>query len=1083
MSELPPELLAKPLALIGLTGLDFSNTTHRSIWDAFQSNRRPDDVSVRFKHLPLNHTFPTPKPKRNSYEWYIPKGILKRNWMPKYLSEIPAVVVCFYELDWTDLNWTEKKMECASRVQAIRSALDGRSTRIAVVLIQKTPSPTPDTEDSVATERATALCTACELPNKSLYILPHGDHLQGYTSRLESAFYDLAQNFYHHHHRLVKSHKDQLSKTSHQYLFVRHQFKIAFLNELRQEKLIAVHHYKAAYANLLEIRMIDTNTFEIKTVGAFINYKICKLQFALNQPREAINQFRTHTDRFRSRTGPEDLIFEHHAFMANQYSTFAELFDDAIRQGLPAVQTQHPGYYFQTAATHAGARQAACKQLCEDAVQVDPDPLDDEIKLEFYGQRPWRPGKLSAESADAAKEALGVQALKWREKNEDHSLLIIALLGNAMSQFKMYRCPRMRRFLAVQMAAEYYNCRDYGKVLTLLTHMLWEYRSEKWPLLLTDVLMNAMRAAFLNASVQDYLSLSIEALGPATIFPPDERGRIYTNLLGILNRKVPQAHPNLPAEAVEEAIEKWGSELNRLEDFVSTIEDTNVATFVQVKGSFTATRFSVSGKVGVEVVVKNLFEVSVEFSQIIVTISGPGMSTEVPIEKSGDEEFAFEGGELRRLKCEFSSPQVPDGTEIQVSLVTLVLGNEKRRVVLKFPGDPGGLDGQGSRGSFEGIKTINIAQIRHEETPLVVTITSQTPALLSEWLPVNVDITSKEEISQFSMEIKQIFQDHTTDSATELSETMTSKENSVIFGVESIVPGQTVQKTVYVRSHQMGVRNFLAKFEFLGSDQMKRVKEETHTVDIVKPFDIGTHFYSRLFEPLTKAFVDEGFLVMPNIECTSPWPLKILETAIELGKALREEPGPSRLLEGLTITDGESATDVFCVVPKISSGQPTSTGVYTIRWKRNSEEGIETSTSVTLAPLWVEDAPVGIEAKIPAQGWVRTPMCVSYYLKNRSDYLITLKMTMEASDAFMFAGQKQVDIYLRPQNERKVEWILRPLVAGFVALPTLNLSVPQDAEHKISRGRLAAVVERSLPTHVYIMVINNYFNTFHQNRW
>lgn len=51
--------------------------------------------------------------------------------------------------------------------------------------------------------------------------------------------------------------------------------------------------------------------------------------------------------------------------MCSQFSTFAELFDDAIRQGLPAVQTQHPGYYFQSAAHHAGLRQTACKELCQ----------------------------------------------------------------------------------------------------------------------------------------------------------------------------------------------------------------------------------------------------------------------------------------------------------------------------------------------------------------------------------------------------------------------------------------------------------------------------------------------------------------------------------------------------------------------------------------------------------------------------------------------------------------------------------------------------------------------------------------------
>lgn len=66
----------------------------------------------------LTHAF-----QRNSYEWYIPKGILKRNWMNKYLNEVPAVVVVFYDLDWNDPQWNEKKMECASRVQSFRYKL------------------------------------------------------------------------------------------------------------------------------------------------------------------------------------------------------------------------------------------------------------------------------------------------------------------------------------------------------------------------------------------------------------------------------------------------------------------------------------------------------------------------------------------------------------------------------------------------------------------------------------------------------------------------------------------------------------------------------------------------------------------------------------------------------------------------------------------------------------------------------------------------------------------------------------------------------------------------------------------------
>lgn len=79
----------------------------------------------------------------------------------------------------------------------------------------------------------------------------------------------------------------------------------------------------------------------------------------------------------------------------------------------------------------------------------------------------------------------------------------------------------------------------------------------------------------------------------------------------------------------------------------------------------------------------------------------------------------------------------------------------------------------------------------------------------------------------------------------------------------------------------------------------------------------------------------------------------------------------------------------------------------------NDDNALETSSSVTLSPLGIEDAVIGLEAKLPAHGWVRTPLLISYFIKNHSDQMITLRLTMEASDAFMFAGQKQVIIYLK----------------------------------------------------------------------
>ena len=64
--------------------------------------------------------------------------------------------------------------------------------------------------------------------------------------------------------------------------------------------------------------------------------------------------------------------------------------------------------------------------------------------------------------------------------------------------------------------------------------MLWEYRTERWPLLLTNILKTALRAAYLSANVQDYLALALEALGPATTFSDEYRAAIHANICNIL---------------------------------------------------------------------------------------------------------------------------------------------------------------------------------------------------------------------------------------------------------------------------------------------------------------------------------------------------------------------------------------------------------------------------------------------------------------------------------------------------------------------------------------------------------------------
>lgn len=80
-------------------------------------------ANIQYKLLPYNCEFPVAKPKRTSYEWYQPRGILKRNWMLKHLHVLPAVIVVFQNFEWDDANWLEKQNQCATLIQTVRSAL------------------------------------------------------------------------------------------------------------------------------------------------------------------------------------------------------------------------------------------------------------------------------------------------------------------------------------------------------------------------------------------------------------------------------------------------------------------------------------------------------------------------------------------------------------------------------------------------------------------------------------------------------------------------------------------------------------------------------------------------------------------------------------------------------------------------------------------------------------------------------------------------------------------------------------------------------------------------------------------------
>ncbi len=83
--------------------------------------------------------------------------------------------------------------------------------------------------------------------------------------------------------------------------------------------MVVPRYYRTAYTHLLEnMYLSDDRAMEFKMVSGFMNYKLCRLLFESNEPREAINQFRTHIDKFSKEMGLKQLEFEHYEWLSRQ---------------------------------------------------------------------------------------------------------------------------------------------------------------------------------------------------------------------------------------------------------------------------------------------------------------------------------------------------------------------------------------------------------------------------------------------------------------------------------------------------------------------------------------------------------------------------------------------------------------------------------------------------------------------------------------------------------------------------------------------------------------------------------------------
>uniref|UniRef100_A0A1A8LG96 Trafficking protein particle complex subunit 11 n=1 Tax=Nothobranchius pienaari TaxID=704102 RepID=A0A1A8LG96_9TELE len=1102
--ELPPELCCRPLAFVALTGLDVVfNAVHRAIWDAFCANRRADRVPISFKVLPGDHEYPKCRSKRTSYEWYIPKGILKTGWMNKHLNLVPALVVLFYELDWDDPQWKEKQSECATKVEIVRTSLQGRNTKVAVVLIQK-KTPLPPGEDLVASERASALCNACDLSGKSLFVLPHTDHLVGYIIRLENAFYEHAQTYYYTEIRRVKSHKEFLNKTTHQLLFVRHQFKIAFFSELKQDTQNALKYYKTAYSLVHELRVHETNMLEIKTMAGFINYKICRLCFQHNTPLDAIAQFRKHIDLCKKKIGCAELAFEHSAWMSKQFQSFGELFDEAIKLGLTAIQTQNPGFYYQQGACYSQDRKQLAQQLCQIGASF-PAQVPAETQsggLDFYGQRLWRQGHQSIDPPDADKEKSGILALQMKERDVPHSELIIALLSNAVAQFKKYKCPRMKSHLMVQMGEEYYHAKDYIKALKLLDYVMCDYRTERWWGLLTAILNTALCCAYLMASVKDYIIYSMELLGRASTLKEEQKSRIQKNLFRVLMNEVPEAEPECDPSSVSAARSLWTDRTALAGSNELTIEVQDYAPFIQCKAKFQSPSFHVDQSIQLQVFLRADCPHPVSFNKLAVSFSNQEYNQWCAAKSQGPDGLTLLPGKTKCCNFSFVAKTEDVGKKVEITGIELVLGSDSGRCVfLSWRGAGGDTASaqealQASRSSRRWWRGLGARQeldwdsltVQHSTMiisripKISVHLSHQPPVLKNEMYCICFTVQSQEAAVAQDIRLTAglkpgqdanlgLATHVTLDGSSVCDDGAPALLTDVPLG--DLKPGEKLERCVFVRCVSTGPRVFLFQVaysidtEVEGRQIVCRChKDEMVTIETVVPFEVSVKFVSTKFEPLEQVAVDIPFLLMTDLVSLSPWPLMLSSSSLQLLTLSSSTTPLQSQLQHVVIQTGECASECFCLrCPSgTNSANTVATGQYLVSWRRQASgpDGPLIQTTVSLPHVILESVPVYITADLPSFGRVRESFPVRYHIENRTALVQEVEIAVEPSDAFMFSGLKQVRLRILPGTQQQMLYNYYPLMAGYQTLPQLNVCLPRCPDSN------SLALRRFLPQHIFV---------------
>jgi len=1070
--DIPQEVVTTPQPLIGFLGLEPENASqpgHQKVWEMFTSNRGLDRHALNFSLLSLDSLeFPVAKPPRTSYEWFLPRGILKRNWIKKHLELLPSVVVLFF----TNPSITS----VSSIVGKVKMALTGRQTKLAVVILQ----------DIVEQDTVTSICTECSISSRAVISLnPLSSQAMSSVVQLESTLQELASNYYHGQIKTIKSHRDMLNKATHLQLLVRHSFKVGFMSELKGDLHSAYKSYTASYQLLLESRLTEHNTSEIRAVAGIINYKICRLAFRLNLPRDAITQFRKHMDGWRKCPSPPQLSWEQAAWQAGQAEGFGGQFVEACKGGQPALQTQHPGIYFHLAAEYSISRRKLADSLCSMVTTYPcPDPLQGMATMEYYGQRPWRVGKQ--EPSDLAREKEGIEAMQFRERTRaKHSQTILDFLNMAMDQFKLFNCPRMTAKLIMQVAEEKMVMMDYKGALDTLVPCLPTYRKEKWSILLFHLLSTSLKCSFLSCNFSIYSSLCLEVCGlPKDAAPwiEEEQTRIWGNFQLLLESgRPPLPEPSLTAKyeraSVGTATKSWASILSKsqqdvvdISGFLSCIDVSVVLPNIVKADQDISVRLSL----------KNIGKGKVIIRHISCSFSNKNYD-EFCTRKEVTE---LVEGEVKEVIFSLKADNADVGGKITVKDVSLTIGWREELLLNLIKNCP--VVEQNRMEAFQYLLRPSmlwqpVCVVEPRQARVVMDVEQDVKVMVGEWFRFRVGLTSEEEKVADGVEVSCWLRDRAdpliadttilslkaecpVSPTSPVGEELADKV--VVAKVDHVDAMGVGEVNFYMQASTVGARVLILQMTYMVEDSMCQ-NTQIVELSVMQPFIFNTTFLTEALEETTQANTDEVFCINCSVKNLSPHAITISSSRMESSSPVMSK-SPTMSISNLSLNQDCTVGQMFpAIVPAASmlpqlDSQTITPGKFILCWTRQGMNDITNETIFDLPTLKLSRSSLYVECLLPPFGVLRTPLQATYTFHNRSQDIQEFMVTTDPSDSFMFSGPKQVQIKLFPTDLYSISLVFYPLVCGSSPLPKLRVTNSEGSGAQ-------ETLERLLPSHLIIM--------------